>query len=936
MNEFVNQQRQITAAKSWAQDYINAAQFTVASEYELARLVELSAIVFACVQFRSRNVSRVKFLAYDGDTKLDDWHPAQRAVSNLRTWLLKTETALSVYGDSLSQILLNKYHMPLELKFINNQLWDVNTYRGYTEYGGSHSFSIANYSSNFDMDGITKTTLYPRDVVYLINAIDMFSDYAGLSPLEAAYLSGATGVEMSQTQLYTFVNRAIPALIIQPDVEQPKQIQQINGQEAANALATLLRRLFSGAVNAGKTLVQPYRWNTVTLQTDFDKLGMSELRADEVNQVITAFELRQSLILSNAANYATARQDAVGWADDWLLPRTQRFGETIADQLAPFCPDVINLRIVPDEESLPYLEDKKLAQIEADTQLAKSAIISLGELQSRAGETPEEGVKDLYWYEGIGWLPLKHFPNAWTFQYTTAPSALNTGALPDDAIPFDSGVTEQTLEEQAGAIEELQAQADLQQAEADNTVADAQAQAIENAPPETVQKSEGDNNELYASIDLANDATIAGVVDSIKADYPNAEWTDPATWHITLVYAPDLPADVNAGDVTIDKLKSITTHSIASFPPHDNMPDAKRPLLLLVNSTPELLDVHETVYNVFKQATDNLSEYSAPDAWNPHITLAYIPATEDVKRVPLVKTLTPQAVQIQRDDFVTVTRIEASQSTWSDDDIARAQRELKQFSKVVQNKGVKSAIGFTFEYVPENVVKRVTARLEGDTDTAYGDIFAEAREWVADASKSIQSTRLNFENDLADLIDAARNGNIDRRRFGTAMRNIVRTSGTSAYTDGLIAGGVTDGALSDEDKGEINRLVAAQSVYITEFANQLFSADGITDAQANQKPTIWYNKSIAPFYDAGLASADANGNYEWVYGDTEHCRTCQKANGQIHRLKAWRESGILPQSDALECKGYNCKCRLVKTSARARGRLGSLKAHDHNHAEIVV
>lgn len=762
MNELITQQRVMATAKSWAQDYIRAAQFDVASEYELARLVEMSAIIFACVQFRARNVSRVKYIAYDGDDRLDEWHPAQRTVSDLRQWGLRTETAHCVYGDSLSQILINKYHMPLKLKFINNHLWGVNTWSG--RHGGAgHDYTVNITSNNYDTEDLTKRTLEPNEVVFLINALDMFSDYEGLSPLEAAYLSGATGVEMSQTQLYTFVNRAIPALIIQPEVEQPRQLQTINGETAANSLATLLRQLFKGAKNVGKALVQPYRWQVLNLQTDFDKLGMSELRSDEVNQVITAFELRQSLILSNAANYATARQDAVGWADDWLLPRTQRIGETIAQQLQPYCPDVPNLRIVPDEASLPYLEDKKLAQIEADTNKAKSAIIDLATLQERSGETPNADFVDLYWYEGIGWLPKQHFKNAWTYQYTTAPSALNTGALPDDIIPFDAGVTEQTLEEQQQQIEELQAQTDLQEAESQAVVAEAEADAIE----------------------------------------------------------------------------------------------------------------------------------------------------EESK-------LPQKAV------------------TWSDDDIARSQSELKQWSKFTQSKGAKAVDTFTFEYVPENVVQRVKARLAGEPDTPYGDIFSEARNWIQDASKSIQSTRLNFENDLEDLIASARAGGIDKRRFGVALRNLIKTSGTSAYTDGLIAGGVTDGALDDDDRATINRMSADQSGYVTDFGNVLYG-DGITDAEANQKPIQWWNKSVNPFYLAGIRSADRNGMYEWVLGSTEeHCDSCRSANGQIHRMRDWERSGVLPQSSRLQCGGWECKCNLVKTSARARGRLTSIKAHDHAHDELPV
>ena len=36
-------------------------------------------------------------------------------------------------------------------------------------------------------------------------------------------------------------------------------------------------------------------------------------------------------------------------------------------------------------------------------------------------------------------------------------------------------------------------------------------------------------------------------------------------------------------------------------------------------------------------------------------------------------------------------------------------------------------------------------------------------------------------------------------------------------------------------------------------------------------------------------------------------------------MKDYIAKGILPKSDVLECKGFKCGCRLVKSEARARG-----------------
>src|SRR5690606_15302107 len=109
------------------------------------------------------------------------------------------------------------------------------------------------------------------------------------------------------------------------------------------------------------------------------------------------------------------------------------------------------------------------------------------------------------------------------------------------------------------------------------------------------------------------------------------------------------------------------------------------------------------------------------------------------------------------------------------------------------------------------------------------------------------------------------------------------------------------------------------------LGDKLFSDQGVTDGQAEHKPEMWFNKSLMPFYNAGRLSADQNGMYGWAMGDTEeHCASCLAADGQKHRLKEWFESGVVPQSDQLECHGFECKCQLYRTKGRASGSLAAV------------
>lgn len=75
--------------------------------------------------------------------------------------------------------------------------------------------------------------------------------------------------------------------------------------------------------------------------------------------------------------------------------------------------------------------------------------------------------------------------------------------------------------------------------------------------------------------------------------------------------------------------------------------------------------------------------------------------------------------------------------------------------------------------------------------------------------------------------------------------------------------------------------------------------------------SLWRNNIVA--VETLGQTLDRQDNwYQWRLGMTErHCRDCSRLNGQIHRASEWRAAGIRPQSFQLECKGFNCDCRLV-------------------------
>jgi hypothetical protein len=208
----------------------------------------------------------------------------------------------------------------------------------------------------------------------------------------------------------------------------------------------------------------------------------------------------------------------------------------------------------------------------------------------------------------------------------------------------------------------------------------------------------------------------------------------------------------------------------------------------------------------------------------------------------------------------------------------------------------------------------------GPTADGMGAIGSGRRNLrVGESIKAIQATQLAFEADFADLVANALDGAVNRQRFGIVARALLRRHGQDAYKDGLKDGGVDTDELSTEDQNALLVWIAEQSGYVTDLGKRIYT--GKDNRTPDYTASMWASKSLREVYQLGVLSADRNGMYEWVLGATEdHCSDCLRLNGQRHRLREWHIRGWLPGDPKLECKGFNCDCKLTKTTERARGR----------------
>lgn len=216
---------------------------------------------------------------------------------------------------------------------------------------------------------------------------------------------------------------------------------------------------------------------------------------------------------------------------------------------------------------------------------------------------------------------------------------------------------------------------------------------------------------------------------------------------------------------------------------------------------------------------------------------------------------------------------------------------------------------------PDDASPEATAADNTASDTSAAQPPVDEKQ--PEETKSIDDTTSAFVDEIAAAMQDGIDRAVSKASTAARIRGAITRYGKLAYQDGLEDGGVDASELSDDDILSISDMAVHDTQFVSDLVNEIYSETGMIGTPETRAP-MW-SKTLSEFYNAGLASADANGMYMWEVGDTDHCRDCERMDGQVHRMKDYVRKGIVPQSSDLECGGYRCQCALVKTTGRASG-----------------
>jgi hypothetical protein len=202
--------------------------------------------------------------------------------------------------------------------------------------------------------------------------------------------------------------------------------------------------------------------------------------------------------------------------------------------------------------------------------------------------------------------------------------------------------------------------------------------------------------------------------------------------------------------------------------------------------------------------------------------------------------------------------------------------------------------------------------------------------WIALVAWDETKTADDFAARLANLIKALYEGVIDVPSFVDSMAALISRQITLAYRN----------AWTDENEGTVpayltsaaESFIIGQFTFVDGFAREIRDAGlsgGNINALLNRVP-MWAARYDQAYNDALLLIAQTNGGkLKWVYGEAEHCDTCQNLNGIVAYASEWGTLNVKPQSApnaALDCGGWKCKCSLLPTDERkTRGAVDRIR-----------
>ena len=277
----------------------------------VATLYKYVPLLYMAVQLRCDALSSVPIGIYKGEENEVDW-PYPTKLGNL-IWQWEASNLLA--GAAYGEIVKNKSGFKKDVKYRNPFDIAVKYERGIYEFKQNSSGAV----------WYNEPEAGRYDMLY-IKEFDPTQDTGpGIGAGKASTIDAKLLYAISKFPEMYFEGGAMPVTLLGIDSNDRNEIERIQSwfRRSATAIKNAFRVL---GVRAGS--ITP-----VTLTPPLKDLSFPEISEMAKDNIAMAFGIKQTLLDSEAANYATAQEDRLSFYEDTIKPRARLFEDALNEQL---------------------------------------------------------------------------------------------------------------------------------------------------------------------------------------------------------------------------------------------------------------------------------------------------------------------------------------------------------------------------------------------------------------------------------------------------------------------------------------------------------------------------------------------------------------------------------------------------------------------------
>jgi HK97 family phage portal protein len=554
---------------------MNRSGNATASEIGYAYISEINVWVRRCIEIRASNIKRLDWYVEDRVTgKRLDAHPLTIAMKRSRHFFQRAERSLLIWGELYLKPLKNDYGFYSDVWWLNNLSVNFDIVNGQIQ-----RFYFAPLHGG-------KPYVWAADEMCYIYTENAFDDLRGSSKILAVLAEANVHEEIARAAQAHFANDARPGIMLIPEVDL--------GVPQSQELIDYWKKNFQGSLNTNKPMMLPSVIKNVQTLERAKLDDDVEFRATIRREICAGFGVPLSVAGAwDDANYQSAPEQRISLYEETIIPEGEQIAEDLSRDLLPFFGNPAKERVWFDGKNLLALAEDKQAKAAALTAQLNGGGITLNEYRAALDQAEISEGNVFYVPAGItvtpveklGTMPPPTPPGGGGFGFNSAP-AIQVDKPEVPALP--SGEVE--AEKAAGSMAML--------------------------------------------LTLPNHVDLIGLQKRLKEllPDPSIKWTDPASFHITLVTVPMIT------DTQIQELTSymsgvvmpelnLNVGSLASF---DKV--GEHALHFRIPRNGALAEYQEELYAACESMGLQLSAYSNPPAYKPHITMGYT-----AQRIPITR-----------------------------------------------------------------------------------------------------------------------------------------------------------------------------------------------------------------------------------------------------------------------------------------------------------